>query len=143
MLHRIKKENDINLDKWIGIGGKFEENESPEECLLRETLEETGLTLTAWQYRGIITFVSNEWEGEHMHLFTADDFTGTLKDCDEGVLEWVPIEEVFKLPIWAGDHIFLHLLQQNTPFFSLKLQYEGDRLVQAILNGVKLPGNSF
>lgn len=139
MLHRTKKEHDINLDKWIGIGGKFEENESPEDCLLREAWEETGLTLTSWQYRGIVTFLSDQCEGEHMHLFTADGFTGTLKDCDEGVLEWVPIDQVAQLPIWEGDHIFLDLLQKDVPFFSLKLQYQGDTLLQATLNGVKLP----
>lgn len=138
MLHRIKKKNDLNHDKWIGIGGKFEENESPEECLLREILEETGLTLTSWQYRGIVTFVSDQYEGEHMHLFTADRFTGEIRECDEGVLEWVPKAQVKALPSWEGDQIFLNLLDQRVPFFSLKLEYHGDVLVAAALNGRKI-----
>lgn len=135
MLHRVKKENDINRDKWIGIGGKFEDKESPEECLLREVREETGLTLTSYTYRGIVTFVSDQWDTEYMHLFTADGFTGDLIDCDEGTLEWVPKEQVPHLPTWAGDRIFLDLLTRDVPFFSLKLAYEGDDLVQAVLNG--------
>ena len=139
MLHRIKKKNDLNQDKWIGIGGKFEDKESPEDCLLREVQEETGLTLTSWQYRGLVTFVSDRWPTEYMHLFTADRWTGTLKDCDEGVLEWLPRNRLLELPHWAGDAIFLELIaQDNTPFFSLKLCYEGDRLVQAVLDGKKL-----
>ena len=135
MLHRVKKENDINRDKWIGIGGKFEDKESPEECLLREIREETGLTLTRYRYRGLVTFVSDRYETEYMHLFTADGFTGELIDCDEGTLEWVPIARVPALPTWAGDRIFLDLLTKDVPFFSLKLAYEGDRLVQAVLDG--------
>ncbi len=136
MLHRIKKENDINRDKWIGIGGKFEDGESPEECLLREVREETGLTLTRYAYRGIVTFVSDRWTTEYMHLFTADGFTGDLIDCDEGTLEWVPKEKVPLLPTWSGDRIFLDLLmREDVPFFSLKLSYRGDDLVQAVLNG--------
>ncbi len=139
MLHRIKKKNDLNQDKWIGIGGKFEDKESPEDCLLREVQEETGLTLTSWQYRGLVTFVSDRWPTEYMHLFTADRWTGTLNDCDEGVLEWLPRNRLLELPHWAGDAIFLELIaQDNTPFFSLKLCYEGDRLVQAVLDGKKL-----
>lgn len=135
MLHRVKKENDENKDKWIGIGGKFEEGESPEDCLLRECLEETGLTLTDYRYRGIVTFVSDEWGTEYMHLFTATGFTGELHTCDEGNLEWVPIEQTDNLPIWEGDKIFLRLLRENAPFFSLKLVYCGDRLTSAVLNG--------
>ena len=135
MLHRVKKENDINRDKWIGIGGKFEDKESPEDCLLREVREETGLTLTSYQYRGLVTFVSDQYETEYMHLFTADGFTGELIDCDEGTLEWVPIEAVPSLPTWAGDRIFLDLLTRDVPFFSLKLAYEGDRLALAVLDG--------
>lgn len=138
MLHRIKKENDINHDKWIGIGGKFEEKESPEECLLREVKEETGLTLTEYAYRGLVTFVSDVWTTEYMHLFTATGFTGTMIPCDEGDLEWVPKDQVKDLPIWTGDKIFLDLLTQDIPFFSLKLAYEGDTLVQAVLNGKEL-----
>lgn len=135
MLHRIKKENDLNRDKWIGIGGKFEENESPEECLLREVLEETGLTLTAFRYCGIVTFVSDRWEGEYMHLFHAEAFQGELIDCDEGTLEWISKEQFASLPQWEGDKIFMTLLEERAPFFSLKLCYEGDRLVYKALDG--------
>ena len=135
MLHRTKKENDCNHDKWIGIGGKFEDGESPEECMLRETHEETGLTLTDWRYRGIVTFVSDRWETEYMHLFTASGFTGTPKECDEGELAWIGKEELLRLPIWEGDKIFLRLLDTSEPFFSLKLRYEGETLVGAALNG--------
>ena len=135
LLHRVKKENDLNHDKWIGIGGKFEEGESPEECLLREAWEETGLTLTDYRYRGIVTFVSNEWEGEYMHLYTATGWTGALKECNEGVLEWVSREKMKELPQWEGDKIFLRLLEEEAPFFSLKLCYEGDQLTYAALNG--------
>lgn len=138
LLHRVKKENDLNHDKWIGIGGKFEENESPEECLMREAWEETGLTLTGYQYRGIVTFVSDRWEGEYMHLYTATEWTGTMKECDEGVLEWVSLEKMKELPQWEGDRIFLRLLEEGAPFFSLKLCYEGDCLVYAALNGKEL-----
>ena len=136
MLHRVKKEHDINKDKWIGVGGKFEDKESPEDCLLREVWEETGLTLTGYRYRGIVTFVSDRYETELMHLFTAHRWTGTIKDCDEGVLEWVPRAKVARLPSWEGDKIFLDLLaREEEPFFSLKLCYEGDRLALAVLNG--------
>ena len=138
LLHRVKKENDLNHNKWVGIGGKFEENESPEECLVREAWEETGLTLTGYQYRGIVTFVSNEWEGEYMHLYTATGWTGALKECSEGVLEWVSQEKMKGLPQWEGDKIFLRLLEEGAPFFSLKLCYEGDRLTYAALNGKEL-----
>lgn len=135
MLHRIKKQNDLNEGKWIGVGGKIEENESPEECLLREVREETGLRLTSWRYRGIVTFVSDLWEGEYMHLFTADGFEGTVGECDEGELQWVPREALPALPQWEGDRIFLELLYRDAPFFSLKLSYEGDTLVSAQLDG--------
>ena len=135
MLHRVKKKNDINQDKWVGVGGKFEDKESPEECLLREVKEETGLTLTSYQYRGLVTFVSDRWVTEYMHLFAADGFTGEMIECNEGNLEWVDKDKVKDLPIWTGDKIFLDLLTQKVPFFSLKLSYEGDTLVEAILNG--------
>lgn len=135
MLHRIKKENDLNRDKWVGIGGKFEDKESPEECNLREVYEETGLTLKGAEYRGIVTFVSDKWETEYMHIFYSDSFSGEFKDCDEGVLEWVKKERLFSLPIWEGDKIFLRLLEENAPFFSLKLEYKGDTLLKAVLNG--------
>lgn len=135
MLHRVKKVNDINHDKWIGVGGKFEDKESPEECVLREVLEETGLTLTSYAYRGIVTFVSDRYETEYMHLFTADGFTGRLIDCDEGTLEWVDRDTLLSLPTWEGDRIFLRRILGDAPFFSLKLSYEGDTLVQAVLDG--------
>lgn len=136
MLHRVKKENDCNRDKWIGVGGKFEDGE-PEECVLRETLEETGLTLTDWRYRGIVTFVSDRWETEYMHLFTATGWTGRLHECDEGVLEWVSREQFRGLPQWEGDRIFLRLIEEDAPFFSLKLRY-GEHLAYAALNGKEL-----
>ena len=138
MLHRVKKEHDENRDKWIGIGGKFEPGESPEDCVLRETLEETGLRLTKYRYCGIITFVSDCWETEYMHLFHATGFTGTLRECDEGQLEWIAINRLLALPQWAGDRIFLDLMQKNVPFFSLKLRYEGETLAEAVLNGKPL-----
>ena len=134
LLHRVKKENDLNRDKWIGVGGGFEDKESPQECLVREVYEETGLTLTSYRYRGIVTFVSDEWETEYMHLFTADGFTGELVPCDEGNLEWVDDDRVLSLPTWEGDRLFLERLWQDTPFFSMKLQYEGDALVYAAVD---------
>ena len=141
MLHRIKKKNDLNQDKWIGIGGKFEDKESPEDCLLREVREETGLTLTQYRYRGIVTFVSDRWPTEYMHLFTVDSWTGSLKDCDEGVLEWIPRSRLLELPHWEGDAIFLELIaREETPFFSLKLRYVGEELAEAVLDGKHLKG---
>lgn len=141
MLHRIKKENDLNRDKWVGIGGKFEDKESPEECNAREVYEETGLTLKTCSYRGIVTFISDIWETEYMHIFTASDFTGELKECDEGELCWVNKKELFNMPIWEGDKIFLRLIDNpKAPFFSLKLEYEGDNLIKAILNGKTVKG---
>lgn len=139
MLHRVKKKNDVNKDKWIGIGGKFEANESPDECLLREAMEETGLRLTSWRCRGIVTFLPNApWEGEYMYLFTADGFEGDLAECDEGELQWVSREFLDQLPKWEGDKIFLELMWQDAPFFLLTLRYDGDRLTEAILNGKKI-----
>ena len=138
MLHRVKKENDLNRDKWIGIGGKFQDKESPEDCLLREVEEETGLLLTDYRYRGIVTFVSDRWPTEYMHLFTASGFTGELKDCDEGILKWLPRDQLLKSLLWEGDAIFLELLWQDAPFFSLKVCYQGDRLDAAFLNGAKI-----
>ena len=139
MLHRVTKKNDENHDKWIGVGGKFEDKESPEDCVLREVKEETGLTLTRYRYRGLVTFVSDVWPTEYMHLFTADSFEGKIGPCSEGVLEWVPKEEVAALPIWQGDKIFLELLRKETPFFSLKLSYHVETLAGAVLNGSPLP----
>ncbi len=138
MLHRVKKEHDENGGKWIGIGGKFEDRESPEDCLLREVREETGLQLTAWRYCGIITFVSDVWPTEYMHLFHSDAFTGTLRACDEGELEWVDKSRLDALAQWEGDRIFLSLMEQRRPFFSLKLVYEGDRLLEAVLDGERI-----
>lgn len=136
MLHRIKKENDLNRDKWIGIGGKFEEGESPENCLLREVREETGLTLGSWRYCGIVTFVSDAWGTEYMHLFHSEDFHGSLRECDEGSLEWIEKSALASLPeLWEGDRIFLRMMENNEPFFSLKLCYRGDLLTGAELNG--------
>ena len=139
MLHRVKKENDLNRDKWVGIGGKFEDKESPEQCNLREVFEETGLTLENQFYRGLVTFVSDKWETEYMHLFVSDSFSGEIKECDEGELCWVEKEKIPSLPIWVGDKIFLKLIaDNNTPFFSLRLEYVGDTLISAILNGEPL-----
>ena len=139
MLHRVKKKEDLNQGKWIGIGGKFEEGESPDDCLLREVREETGLTLTDYALRGIVTFVSQRWETEQMFLYTARGFTGQVQDCEEGVLAWQEISQIPKLPLWEGDKIFLDLLGKDAPFFCLKLCYdEDDRLTEAVLNGKKL-----
>lgn len=138
MLHRVKKQNDQNHDKWIGIGGKFEPGESPEDCVLREVREETGLTLTRWRYCGIVTFVLADWT-EYMHLFCADGFEGTLRECDEGVLEWIDKSALRALPMWEGDKIFLDLMQAHRPFFSLKLVYDkADVLRAAVLDGKPL-----
>ena len=135
MLHRIRKKNDENHDKWIGIGGKFEDGESPEDCMIREVLEETGLSVTDYTYRGIVTFVSDQYGTEHMHLFTIRGFTGTPKECDEGELEWIGKSDLLELPMWEGDRIFLSLLDSDAPFFSLKLVYCGETLTTAVLNG--------
>lgn len=145
MMHRVSKKNDLNKDKWIGIGGHFKEEESPEECLLRESMEETGLVLTSYRYAGFITFVSDEWGTEYMHLYTADGFDGSITDengnmrvCQEGVLEWVKKSAVYDLPIWEGDKIFFRLLEEKRSFFSLKLRYQKETLVEAILDGKKI-----
>lgn len=136
MLHRTVKKNDINKDKWIGVGGKFEPDESPEECLVREVREETGYHLTSYQYRGIVTFVSERCETEYMSLFTADGFDGCPIECDEGVLEWINKKDVYNLDIWEGDKIFFKLLEDQKEFFSLKLIYDKeDKLISAVLNG--------
>ena len=139
MLHRTVKNNDVNKDKWIGVGGHFEEGESPEECLLREVKEETGYTLTSFRFRGLVTFLSGDGVTEYMSLFTADGFEGEPIPCDEGVLEWVPREKIPELNIWEGDKIFFRLLAEEIPFFSLKLVYDGQGgLVEAQLNGKRL-----
>ncbi|NLP34936.1 MAG: 8-oxo-dGTP diphosphatase [Clostridiales bacterium] len=141
MLHRIVKKKDINKDKWIGIGGHFEEGESPEECLIREVKEETGLTLTSYRFRGIVTFVSDRWPPEYMCLYTADAFEGEMIPCSEGVLKWVSKKELLNLNLWEGDKVFLQLLAEEAPFFSLKLRYKGDTLVECILNGKEYKSN--
>ena len=138
MLHRTVKENDVNKDKWIGVGGHFEADESPEECVLREVKEETGYTLTSYRFRGIVTFVSGNGVTEYMHLFTADEFEGKSIACDEGELEWVDIDKIESLHIWEGDKIFFRLLNEERPWFSLKLVYEGDVLRQAVLDGKRV-----
>ena len=135
LLHRTKKENDENHDKWIGIGGKFESGESPEDCLLRECREETGLTLTRWRFRGIVTFLSDVWPSEYMFLYTASDWSGEIKSCDEGELAWIDKRELYDLTLWEGDRIFLELLDSDAPFFSLKLEYRGEKLTRAVLDG--------
>lgn len=145
MLHRIKKKNDINKDKWIGVGGKFEDGESPFDCVIREALEETGIRLLKPDYRGIVTFVADGGYTEQMHLFTCNEFSGDIPDyqnsdiCPEGRLEWVKIKDIPSLPIWEGDRIFLRLLCDSAPFFSLKLIYSGDNLSEVCLNGEKIP----
>ena len=131
MLHRVKKKNDVNHDKWIGIGGKLEHGESPEECMLREFREETGLTMTDFAYRGLITFVSDEWGTEYMHLFTCTAWTGELIDCDEGELVWLPKSELLKKKMWEGDHLFLQALDTRHDFFTLKIVYRGETLVSS------------
>lgn len=138
MLHRVKKKDDMNQDKWLGVGGHLEEGESPEECLVREVKEETGLTLTSFKGRGIITFVSEEYPDEYMFLYTADGFHGTLTDCREGNLEWIEKEKIGELSLWEGDKIFFELLKEEIPFFSLKLVYRGEQLQEAILDGKAL-----
>ena len=138
MLHRTKKQNDINHDKWIGVGGKFEDGETPEQCMLREVFEETGFSVTKWKYRGVVTFYLNESYGETMHLFSCLEWNGKQKVCDEGDLEWIDKQKLAELPMWEGDKIFLDLLEQKVPFFSLKLEYEGDNLKRAKLNNEEI-----
>ena len=135
MLHRTKKQNDINQGKWIGVGGHGENEESPEECLVREVKEETGLTLTSYRLRGLVSFINSECESELMCVFTADEYTGNLITCEEGDLQWIAKTQVPDLPTWEGDRVFLELLLSDEQrFFSIKLQYEGDRLVEKKIN---------
>ena len=138
MLHRVKKENDANKDKWIGVGGGFEAGESPEDCMKREIWEETGFAVKSWRYRGIVTFVSDVYPTEYMHLFTVTDWEGEQKVCDEGDLAWIKKEDLLSLPMWEGDKIFLKLLDEDASFFSLKLCYEGGKLVYSELNGKEM-----
>jgi len=133
MLHRIKKVNDENHDKWIGVGGKFEYGESPEECLLREVREETGFLLKKYRFRGLVTFVSDEWGTEYMHLFTATEYEGEMKECEEGELVWVPKKDIENLNLWEGDKVFFGLLDETEDFFTLKLRYEGEKLVETVV----------
>lgn len=135
MLHRVSKKNDINKDKWIGVGGHFEERESPEDCLLREVREETGLTLTKYRFRGIVTFNADNYETEFMCLYTANEYMGDLIECDEGNLKWIEKNRLSELNLWEGDKIFLKLISEDRPFFSLKLCYKGDTLTEAVLDG--------
>ena len=139
MLHRVKKKNDVNHDKWVGVGGKFEPGEDALACVQREVTEETGLAMQAPIYRGIVDFYCDPWPAERMHLYTCTQFTGTMTDCDEGTLEWVPKQAVQALPIWQGDKIFFTLLAKDAPFFHLELFYEGDTLIRAVLDGEELP----
>lgn len=138
MLHRISKKNDINKDKWIGVGGHFEERESPEDCLLREVKEETGLTLKKYNFRGIVTFNADDYETEFMCLYTASEYCGDLIECDEGKLKWIDKDRILELNLWEGDKIFLKLIGEDRPFFSLKLCYKCDKLVEAVLDGANI-----
>jgi len=139
MLHRTVKKNDVNKDKWIGVGGHFEADESPEECLMREVKEETGYTLTSYHFRGLVTFISGTGVTEYMCLFTADGFTGKEIVCDEGELVWIDKKEIEQLQIWEGDKIFFRLIAQDREFFSLKLVYDGrDKLISAVLDGTAI-----
>ena len=135
MMHRVKKQHDINKDKWVGIGGHFEPDESPEECLLRECREETGLVLTDYRLRGVITFISDRWQTEYMFLYTATGYRGKIGDCNEGTLEWIAKDKVYGLPVWEGDKIFFRLLETRSTCFSLKLRYVGEQLCEAVLDG--------
>ena len=141
MMHRNKKKEDANKEKWIGIGGHFEEGESPEECLVREVREETGLLLRRFRFRGLVTFVSDRWDTEYMCLYTgsAGEDAPVCPECTEGELKWIAKEEIGNLNLWEGDRIFLRLLAREVPFFSLKLCYEGDHLKKAVLDGEELP----
>ena len=134
MLHRTKKKNDINKDKWLGIGGKFEEGESPEECIIREVKEETGLTLNTYKLRCIVTYVSTKWETEYMYVFTSNDYTGKLIECNEGDLQWVEKDKVTELNTWEGDKIFVEKIKNNDPFFTVKFNYDGEKLIKYDLN---------
>lgn len=144
MLHRVKKKNDVNQDKWIGVGGHALSYESPEDCLLREVQEETGLLLTDYRFRGIVTFALKDVETQYMCLYTANGWEGELDyNCPEGVLEWVPKEQIISLELWPGDKVFFKLIAQEHPFFSLKLSYDGDVLEECVLDGKKLEWDEF
>lgn len=146
MMHRTKKENDVNKDKWIGIGGHVEDGESPEDCVRREAMEEAGLELSELQFRGLVTFCFRKEENtgatwddwEYMCLFTAKTDAEELPECNEGELVWVEKARVAELNLWEGDLIFFDLLNRNEPFFSLKLCYQGDQLTEVVQNGMKV-----
>src|SRR5574344_1376615 len=139
MLHRVKKAHDVNRDKWIGVGGHIENGETPEQCVLREVKEETGLSLIGYRACGEILFSALPWPEETMYLYHADSFTGELISCDEGELVWLDKERLRALPAWEGDFIFLELMERRAPYFKLELHYNGDRLDSAILNSRPLP----
>lgn len=139
LLHRVKKQNDASHDKWIGVGGKCEADESPDECMIREVKEETGFDVMEWRYRGIVTFISDIWPCEYMHLFSATRWSGEEIACNEGDLQWIDKDKIFDYPTWQGDRIFLQQILSDAPFFSLKLVYQGDDLVAAKLNGKSIP----
>ena len=130
MLHRTKKKNDINKDKWLGIGGKFEDGESPEECIVREVKEETGLTLNTYKLRCVVTYVSTNWETEYMYVFKSNDFTGELIECNEGDLQWIGKDKVTELKTWEGDKIFIEKIKNNDSFFTIKFNYDGEKLIK-------------
>ena len=138
MMHRTRKKNDMNHDKWIAVGGRFEPGEGPEECAMREVKEETGLTMVSPRYRGVVTFINDQYETERMHLFTAEQFEGEMTDCDEGELVWLPKAQINALPMWEGDRIFHRLLEEGAPFFNLELVYSGEKLLSAVLDGKRL-----
>ena len=138
MMHRTRKKNDMNHDKWIAVGGRFEEGESPLDCAMREVREETGLTMVSPCYRGVVLFLNDQYPPERMHLFTAEAFTGEMTDCDEGELVWLPRKELDALPQWEGDRIFHRLLNEEAPFFNLELVYSGEKLLSAVLDGKRL-----
>lgn len=137
MLHRTKKKNDINKDKWLGIGGKFEEGESPEECIIREVKKKTGLTLNTYKLRCVVTYVSTNWETEYMYVFTSNDFVGELIECNEGDLQWVQKDKVTELNTWEGDKIFVEKIKNNDAFFTVKFNYDGEKLIKYDLNEYK------
>jgi len=138
MLHRTKKANDDNHDKWIGIGGHIEPGETPTACILRECEEETGLSLLDARYRGLVHFRSDVCPDEDMYLFTASRYEGSMIECDEGELAWIEKSRLLSLTLWEGDRIFLKLLDERDSLFELTLEYSGDHLRRAVLDGNEL-----
>ena len=135
LFYRTRKKKDPNQGKWIGVGGHIEKGETPEMCVLREVWEETGLHLLDVRARGIVHFRSDVQPDEDMYLFTAEKFTGTLRDCEEGELAWVEKEKMFSLPMWAGDRVFLQLIQEDRDAFTCTLNYCGETLTSAQVDG--------